>query len=73
MLTPPLETDLATFTGRPAGSFGAFAAEALEQAALLFSIVTKRTGYPEDPDLAKLARYAIMEMGPTSNTRVANQ
>lgn len=62
MLTAPLVEDLAVFTGRPEASLGAFAEQALDQAALMFTIGTRLTDYPDDPDKTKLARYAIMEM-----------
>jgi hypothetical protein len=62
MLTPPTIDDLAAFTGRPAATFGPFATAALEQSALMFSIVTQLSDYPEDPDQAKLASFAIMEL-----------
>lgn len=62
MLTAPTLDELVTFTGRPTATFGAFAAEALAQATLMFSIVTKLTGYPDDPDLLQLAKNAILEM-----------
>lgn len=53
---------LAAFSGRDADAFGPFANAALEQAALLFSVATHRTTLPDDPDQAKLATYAILEM-----------
>lgn len=62
MLTAPTVGDLAVFTGRPATGFGDYAAQALEQAALMFTVGTKLSDYPDDPDKAKLARFAIMEM-----------
>lgn len=62
MLTPPTPQDLADFTGRPAVASNAFAGNALEQAALMFTIGTKLTDYPDEPDKAKLARFAILEM-----------
>lgn len=62
MLSAPTRIELAVFTGRTAQSFPAFADEALAQAALLFSIVTKRRDYPEDADQLKLAKFAILEM-----------
>lgn len=62
MLTAPLVADLAVFTGRPEPSLGDYAEQALDQAALMFTIGTKLTDYPDDPDKAKLARYAILEM-----------
>lgn len=62
MLSAPTVDELATFSGRPAGSYGGFATEALAQATLLFSLVTKLGDYPADPDLTKLAKNAIMQM-----------
>src|SRR3954470_21512168 len=62
MLSAPTRIELAVFTGRSVNTYPPFADEALAQAALLFSIVTKLTAYPADPDLLKLAKYAIMEM-----------
>jgi hypothetical protein len=62
VLPVPTPDELATFSGRPASSYGLFAAQALEQATLMFSIVTGLSDYPDDPDLAKLARYAILEL-----------
>lgn len=62
MLSAPTVADLATFTGRAQPSFGTFAAQALAQATLLFSVVTKLSDYPADADLAQLAKNAIMEM-----------
>lgn len=62
MLIAPSVADLATFTGRPQGSFTAYATEALSQAALLLRIATGITEYPSDPDLAQLAKNGIMDM-----------
>ncbi len=62
MLPAPTIADLATFTGRPVGTFSAYAAQALSQAALLLSLLTHRTEAPEDPDLLALMNNAIMEM-----------
>lgn len=63
MLLPvPTVAELAEFTGRPEPSFPAFAPEALEQADLMFSIVTKLAEYPAEPDLMQLAKNAIMEL-----------
>lgn len=62
MLPVPTTADLVVFSGRPAATYGTFADQALEQATLMFSIVTKLTAYPDDPDLAKLARFAILEL-----------
>lgn len=62
MLTPPTVDDLARFTGRPASTFSGFAAEALDQATLMFSVVTRLVAYPDDPDLAQLAKNAVLEL-----------
>lgn len=62
MLTPPTRTDLATFTGRDVTTYTAFADQALAQATLLFATITRLDEYPADPQLAQLARNAIMEM-----------
>lgn len=62
MLTVPTTDELATFTGRPVGSFTGFATQALLQATLMFTVLTKLTDYPDDPDMAQLAKNAIMEM-----------
>lgn len=62
MLPAPTVDDLSTFTGRPAASFGVFASQALAQATLMFSVLTRLAEYPDDPDLEQLAKNAIMEM-----------
>lgn len=62
MLPVPDVADLAAFSGRPAATYNAFAAMALEQATLMFSLTTKLMVYPDDPDLAKLAKFAILEL-----------
>lgn len=62
MLAAPTRAELATFTGRPASTFSGFADQALAQATLMFQVVTRLPGYPDDPDLKQLALNAIMEM-----------
>jgi len=62
MLTAPTLAELAIFTGRAESYFSAFVTQALVQSTLLFSLRTHLTAYPTDPDLAQLARNAIMEM-----------
>lgn len=62
VLAVPSVSELATFTGRLPASFGAFTGQALEQATLMFSIVTKLSAYPVDADLRQLAKNAIMEL-----------
>lgn len=61
-LVPPTVADLSTFTGREINSFGNYAQEALTQASLLLFLSTNLSEYPEDPQLAMLARYGIMDM-----------
>lgn len=60
MLPAPTVDELADFKGRD--NYGPYADQALAQATLLFSIVTKLNAYPSDPAQAQLARFAIMEM-----------
>ncbi len=62
MLSAPTTEELAAFTGRDEAGFSAFAAQALAQATLLFSVVTKLTEYPDDTQGDTLARNAILEM-----------
>ena len=62
MLTPPTVADLAAFTGRAEAGYTAFAPTALAQAALLLSLITGLSDYPDDETLNQLARNAIMEM-----------
>lgn len=62
MLPVPTIEDLSDFTGRPSDSYGPFAESALRQATLLFSLLTRLTAYPTDPDQAQLATMAILQM-----------
>jgi hypothetical protein len=62
VLPVPTTADLEIFTGRPAATFGGFADQALAQATLMLTLVTKLTELPDDPDLAQLANNAIMEL-----------
>lgn len=62
MLPAPSTDDLAAFTGRAVASYSAFADQALAQATLLFSVLTKREEYPTDPAGRQLAFNAIMEL-----------
>jgi hypothetical protein len=62
VLPVPSISDLATFTGRDASTFSGYADEALAQATLLFTIVTKLDAYPADADQETLAINAILEM-----------
>lgn len=61
-LAPPVVAELATFTGRESNTFSAFAPEALTQATLLFYFASGLENYPEDPQLAALAKYGILDM-----------
>lgn len=62
MLAPPTIDDLAEFSGRSVDTYGEFATSALKQATLLFQIITHLPAYPNDPDLATLARTAIVQL-----------
>jgi hypothetical protein len=62
MFPVPSVNDLVVFSGRPVESYSAYAAQALEQATLLFLTVTKLTDLPADPAQAALARNAILEL-----------
>lgn len=62
MLPVPTVDDLAAFSGRGVDTYSPFAATVLEQATLLFSVITRRTEMPDDPAQASLLRYAIVEM-----------
>jgi len=64
MLAVPSVANLAAFTGRAESSFTGFATQALTQATLLFSVVTRLTDFPTgtDPDTRQLAINAILEM-----------
>ncbi len=62
MLPVPTLSEMASFTGRPEAALGDFAPQALMQATLMFSILTKLEAYPASADLTLLAKYAIMEM-----------
>lgn len=62
MLPVPTTEDLAEFTGRAADTYGDFAAQALAQATLLFSVITKRDDFPDDADDRQLALSAILEL-----------
>lgn len=61
-LAPPTVAELATFTGRASNTFGSFAPQALTQATLLFYLSTGLEDYPEDSQLASLAKFGIMDM-----------
>jgi len=61
-LAPPTVADLATFTGRASSTFGVFAPQALAQATLLLYLSTGLEAYPENAQLASLAKFGIMEM-----------
>lgn len=62
MLPVPTQENLAAFTGRDEDSLGAFADQALVQATLLFSILTRLEDYPDEEDKELLAINAILEM-----------
>lgn len=62
MLPVPTAADLADFSGRPESATNPYVGQALTQATLMFTVATKLKAMPEDPDLALLATYAIMEM-----------
>jgi hypothetical protein len=62
MLPVPTVANLADFSGRPVPTFTAYAATALAQATLMFSVATGMDDYPDDPDLKLVALYAILEM-----------
>ena len=61
-LAPPSVAELATFGGRESNSYSDFAVEALSQATLLLYLATSLSEYPTDPNLAKLAKYGILDM-----------
>ncbi len=58
----PTVANLAAFSGRDATLYTPYATAVLEQAALAFQFATGLTEVPTDPDKAKLAGYAIMEL-----------
>jgi hypothetical protein len=62
VLPVPTLDYLAQFTGRSLASYSAYAEQALAQAALMFSTVTKLTDLPEDPDQQQLAINGILQM-----------
>lgn len=62
MLPVPTSAQLAAFAGQPTDYFGGFATQALTQATLLFGLKTGLTELPDDPDLAQLATFAILQM-----------
>jgi hypothetical protein len=62
VLPVPTLDYLAQFTGRDASTYSAFAEQALEQATLMFSTVTKLTDLPADPDQQQLAINGILQM-----------
>jgi hypothetical protein len=61
-LAPPTVAELANFSGRESNSYGNFAGEALAQATLLFYLATDLSAYPDDENLAMLAKYGILDM-----------
>ncbi len=62
MLPAPTVSEMATFTGRPETMLGDYAPQAILQATLMFSSLTELSEYPADPDLAQIAKFAILEM-----------
>lgn len=62
MLPVPTISYLALFTGRAEDTFSTYADQALIQATLLFSTITKREDFPDDDDQQSLAVNAILEM-----------
>lgn len=62
MLQIPTIAELALFKGKAESFYTSFADQALMQAALLLTIRTGLTEYPEDESEARLARYAIMDL-----------
>ena len=62
MLPVPTLEYLSNFSGRAVESYPAFAEQALAQATLLFSTVTRLQEFPADEDKAQLAINAILEM-----------
>lgn len=62
MLPAPTKAELALFTGRSEASFDAYFQAALEQATLLLALLTGLDALPDDPQQAKLVKFAIMEL-----------
>jgi hypothetical protein len=62
MLPVPTVQDLADFSGRPASTYGPYAATAIAQSTLMFSVATGLEDWPQDPDLHQVAVYAVLEM-----------
>jgi hypothetical protein len=62
MLSVPSVQSLAEFSGRPAGTYTPYAATALTQATLMFTVATGLEDWPEDDDLRQVALYAVLEM-----------
>lgn len=56
-------TDLAAFTGRPAAKFKPYVGQAIREAVRMFKIATcLKTVWPDDPDDAELAEFAVLAM-----------
>lgn len=55
-------SDLASFSGRDASEYNAYAATAIAQATLLFKLGTCRSEFPDDVIQAELAGTAILAM-----------
>lgn len=64
---PTFDVDqVASFSGRAAETYNEdYMETALDQATLLFKLGTCLTEFPDDPDQAKLAQYAIIAMADT--------
>jgi len=62
MLQAPSVIEMAQFKGKTSEFYSVFAEQALIQAALLLSIRTGLTEFPENESEATLAKYAIMDL-----------
>jgi hypothetical protein len=62
MLPVPTLDYLAQFSGRGVDTYTPYAEQALAQATLMFSTVTKLEEFPTDPDLMQLAINGILQM-----------
>jgi hypothetical protein len=62
MLQAPSVIEMAQFKGKTSEFYSVFAEQALIQAALLLSIRTGLTDFPENESEATLAKYAIMDL-----------
>lgn len=62
MLPVPTIAQLSEFSGRPEGSYAAFALSGIRQATLLMSLRTCLTSMPYEEDMAQLILYGILEL-----------